>query len=88
MQNVIVYVEHTHGAPRRVSLEAATQGRALADKLGGKVHAVIAGKDGAKAQLTDLATPPARAKGQVLQAPDPAEGAKAIVQFLKDRKFL
>ncbi|MEA2784418.1 MAG: hypothetical protein QOF71_522, partial [Candidatus Eremiobacteraeota bacterium] len=24
----------------------------------------------------------------VLQAPDPAEGAKAIVQFLKDRKFL
>jgi len=49
---------------------------------------VAVGTDGAKAQLTDLATPPARAKGQVLQAPDPAEGAKAIFAFLKERKFL
>jgi len=46
------------------------------------------GTDGAKAQLVDLATPPARAKGQTVQASDPAEGAKTIVQFLKDRKFL
>ena len=49
---------------------------------------VAVGTAGSKAQLTDFATPPARAKGQVLQAPDPAEGAKAIVQFLKDWKFL
>jgi electron transfer flavoprotein beta subunit len=49
---------------------------------------VAVGTDGAKAQLIDLATPPTRAKGQVIQAPDPAEGAKAIVQFLKERKFL
>ena len=49
---------------------------------------VAVGTDGAKAQLVDLATPPGRAKGQVVQAPDPAEGAKTIVQFLKDRKFL
>ena len=43
MQNVIAYIEHKHGAVRRVSLEAVTQGRALVDKLGGKVHAVVAG---------------------------------------------
>lgn len=49
---------------------------------------VAVGTDGAKAQLVDLATPPVRAKGQVVQAPDPAEGARAIVQFLKERKFL
>jgi electron transfer flavoprotein beta subunit len=49
---------------------------------------VAVGTDGAKAQLTDLATPPARAKGQTIQAADPAEGAKAIVTFLKERKFL
>jgi electron transfer flavoprotein alpha subunit len=43
IQNVIAFVEHKHGAVRRVSLEAATQARALADKLGGNVHAVIVG---------------------------------------------
>jgi electron transfer flavoprotein beta subunit len=49
---------------------------------------VAVGTGGAKSQLTDLATPPARAKGQMIQASDPAEGAKAIVQFLKERKLL
>jgi len=49
---------------------------------------VALGTDGAKAQLTDLATPPARGKGRVIQAADGAEGAKAIVDFLKERKFL
>jgi electron transfer flavoprotein alpha subunit len=44
MRDVIVFVEQTKGAPRRVSLEAATEGRKLADALGGKVHAVIAGE--------------------------------------------
>ena len=44
MRDVIVFVEQTKGAPRRVSLEAATEGRKLADALGGKVHAVITGE--------------------------------------------
>lgn len=43
MQNVIAFIEHTKGAPRRVSLEAATQARKLADELGGKAHAVVVG---------------------------------------------
>jgi electron transfer flavoprotein beta subunit len=49
---------------------------------------VAVGTDGAKARLTDLATPSARAKGTVVQAADPAAGAQAVVDFLKERKFL
>jgi electron transfer flavoprotein beta subunit len=49
---------------------------------------VAVGTDGAKARLSELATPPARAKGTVVQAADPAAGAQAVVDFLKERKFL
>ena len=47
MQNVIAFIEHTKGTPRRVSLEAATQARRLADELGGKAHAVVVGNGAA-----------------------------------------
>ena len=53
MQNVIAYIEHKHGVVRRVSLEAVTLGRTLADKLGGKVHAVVSGA-GAQAAAETL----------------------------------
>ncbi|MBV8645525.1 MAG: electron transfer flavoprotein subunit alpha/FixB family protein [Candidatus Eremiobacteraeota bacterium] len=43
MQHVIAFIEHKHGTIRRSSLEAATQARTLADQLGGKAHAVVAG---------------------------------------------
>lgn len=43
MQNVIAYIEHHNGAPRRSSLEAACAARTLADQLGGKAIAVVAG---------------------------------------------
>ena len=36
----------------------------------------------------DLATPPARSKGRVVTASDGEDGAKQIVDFLKERKFL
>ena len=49
MRNVIVFVEHAKGTPRRVSLESATQARSIADALGGSVHAVIAGAGAAQA---------------------------------------
>jgi electron transfer flavoprotein alpha/beta subunit len=49
---------------------------------------VAVGTDGAKAKLTDLATPPVRSKGQVVTAADAADGAQKIVAFLKERKFL
>jgi electron transfer flavoprotein alpha subunit len=44
MKDVIVFVEHTGGRPRRVSLEIATKARELASALGGSVHAVALGK--------------------------------------------
>ena len=49
---------------------------------------VAVGTDGAKAKLVDLATPPARSKGRVVTASDGEDGAKQIVDFLKERKFL
>ena len=43
MQNVIAVVEHRKGQPRKVTYELATEARALADRLGGKAHAVVLG---------------------------------------------
>jgi len=43
MKDVIAYIEHKGGTARRVSFEAATAARAIADRLGGKAHAVVAG---------------------------------------------
>ena len=45
MKDVVVYIEHTGGRPRRVSLEIATKARELAAALGGSVHAVVLGKE-------------------------------------------
>ena len=49
---------------------------------------VAVGTDGAKAKLINLATPPVRGKGRVVTAADGDDGAKQIVDFLKERKFL
>jgi electron transfer flavoprotein alpha subunit len=43
MKNVLVYVEHKGGHTRKVTFELATEARKLADTLGGKAYAVIAG---------------------------------------------
>jgi electron transfer flavoprotein alpha subunit len=48
MRDVIVFIEHTGGKPRRISLEMATKAKELATALGGKTHAVVLGK-GARA---------------------------------------
>jgi electron transfer flavoprotein alpha subunit len=47
MKNVIAFIEHKDGQPRRVSLEAASEARVVADKLGGTAHAVIVGGEAA-----------------------------------------
>jgi electron transfer flavoprotein alpha subunit len=44
MKDVIVFIEHTGGTPRRVALEIATKAREIASALGGSVHAVALGK--------------------------------------------
>ncbi|MBL8959914.1 MAG: electron transfer flavoprotein subunit alpha/FixB family protein [Gemmatimonadetes bacterium] len=43
MPNVLVYAETRGGQPRKVTFEALTAARQLADQVGGEVHAVVAG---------------------------------------------
>jgi electron transfer flavoprotein alpha subunit len=45
MKNVVAFIEHRDGRPRRVALEAATAARRLAAELGATAHAVIVGAD-------------------------------------------
>jgi electron transfer flavoprotein beta subunit len=46
------------------------------------------GQSGSKTQLLSFAPPPVRGKGQVIEAADGASGAKAIFDFLKERKLV
>lgn len=45
MRDVVVFIEHAHGQPRRVSLEMVSQAKEIASALGGAVHAVVLGKN-------------------------------------------
>src|SRR5215213_8623690 len=53
MANVLVYAESRGSELRKVASEAVTAARALADKAGGEVHAMICGPSGisSKAEL-------------------------------------
>ena len=57
MNNVIVYVQHKNGQTPKVTFELASQARILADKLGGKAHAVVVGA-GSSALADKLKTYP------------------------------
>jgi electron transfer flavoprotein beta subunit len=46
------------------------------------------GAAGAKTEVTELAAAPARGKGRTVTAADGAEGARVIVEFLKEKKLL
>ena len=43
MRDVIVYIEHVGGQPRRVSFEISTKAKEISTALGGKLHAVVLG---------------------------------------------
>ncbi|MGP6158717.1 MAG: electron transfer flavoprotein subunit alpha/FixB family protein [Vulcanimicrobiaceae bacterium] len=53
MRDVIVFIEHAGGQPRRAAFEIATKAKELGGALGGKVHAVVLGK-GAQAAVEQL----------------------------------
>ena len=46
MTNILVYAESRGGDFRKVAFEAVTAARALADKVGGEVHAIVCGPSG------------------------------------------
>ena len=46
------------------------------------------GTDGAKTEVLDISAPKAREKARVVEAPDGATGAKAIFDFLRERKLI
>lgn len=50
--------------------------------------AKAAGTDGAKTGVVDVTAPKAREKARVVQAEDGASGAKAIFDFLRERKLI
>jgi electron transfer flavoprotein alpha subunit len=55
MANILVYAESRGGDFRKVAYEAVTAGRALADKVGGEVHAIACGPSGISAKAGQLA---------------------------------
>jgi len=55
MANILVYAESRGGDFRKVAFEAVTAGRALADKVGGEVHAIVCGPSGIAAKAEQLA---------------------------------
>jgi electron transfer flavoprotein beta subunit len=46
------------------------------------------GSDGAKTEVLEISAPKAREKARVVEAADGAEGAKAIFEFLRERKLI
>jgi electron transfer flavoprotein alpha subunit len=57
MRDVIVFVEHSGGQTRKVTFELAAEARRLADALGGKAHALVAG-NGSEALAKQLQNHP------------------------------
>jgi electron transfer flavoprotein alpha subunit len=54
MANILVYAESRGADLRKVAFEAVTAARALADKVGGEVHAVLCGAPGIVGKAADL----------------------------------
>ncbi len=81
----------TFGEPRYASLKGIMGAKkkpievlALADLGLGEA----AGRAGSKTELLSFAPPPARGKGQVVEAADGASGAHAIFEFLRAKKLV
>ena len=54
MANILAHAETRAGELRKVALEAVTAARALADKIGGEVHAIVVGGPGVSRHATQL----------------------------------
>jgi electron transfer flavoprotein alpha subunit len=82
VKSVIAFVEHKRGTARRSSIEAVCAARAVADALGGAVHAVVAGPDAATVAAALAAYPVDRI--HVLDDPElPRGGVDPLVDALE-----
>jgi electron transfer flavoprotein beta subunit len=81
----------TFGEPRYASLKGimgAKKKTIAALTIGDLGLEQPVGQGGSKTELLAFAPPPARGKGTVIEAADGATGAKAIFDFLKERKLV
>jgi electron transfer flavoprotein beta subunit len=81
----------TFGEPRYPSLKGimgAKKKTITVLSAGDLGLAKAAGSDGAKTGVVDVTAPKAREKARVVQAEDGASGAKAIFDFLRERKLI
>ena len=67
------------GAKKKTIAALALADLALGRPIGG---------DGAKTELLALADPPVRGKARIVEAADGAEGARIIVEFLREKKLI
>ncbi len=88
---VLVSVTKSANEPRYPSLKGIMGAKKKTIEMLGLAELALAGPvgtDGAKTELVELATPPPREKGRVIEAGDGAEGANVIFEFLKEKKLI
>jgi electron transfer flavoprotein beta subunit len=81
----------TFGEPRYASLKGimgAKKKTITALTLADLALENAVGTNGSKTELLSVSPPPVRGKGQVVEAEDGASGAKAIFDFLKEKKLV
>jgi electron transfer flavoprotein beta subunit len=88
---VVITTALTFGEPRYASLKGimgAKKKTIAALTLGELGLSQPVGQSGSKTALLASAPPPARGKGQIVEAADGTAGAQAIFDFLKERKLV
>lgn len=87
----LVSITKSAAEPRHASLKNILGAKKKVIEMLGLADLELAkpvGSDGAKLEVTALVAPPKRAAGRIVKAADAADGAKQIVNFLKERKLL
>jgi electron transfer flavoprotein alpha subunit len=84
--DVYVVAEHLNGKLAEVSLEMLGKGRELASALGGKLHAIVLGKDAkGAAEACGAADSALYAEHEALAGFNPDTHARALAAILKER---